>query len=283
MGVRGTTVRPGGARQTARGSRPEAGREGGEAPPASEDVLVARYAETRDRRLRDDIVQACTPLVRRIVSDFVFSGVPTDDLMQVGYIGLLNAIEVFDPGRGVKFATYASHLIRGEIRHYLRDHRDTIRKPRWLVGLNQQIDEAVGRYLSTEGRYPAMDELASELNVEEQDLLELLKTREVLRTISLETDEETGELRVDRDRGRTRGVPATPIPIEDRLTLMGAIEKLNPLQRRVLYYLFFTDLTQMEAAKRIGISQKHVSRVLASALLKLRGLLDGAEDGKGSR
>lgn len=241
-----------------------------------EDALVARYVETRDPALREHIVLACTPLVRRIVSDFIFAGVPTDDLMQVGFIGLLNALELFDAGRGVKFVTYASHLIRGEIRHYLRDHRDTIRKPRWLQKLNHQIEEAAARYISEEGRFPAVDQLASELNVEEEGLLEVLKTREVLRTISLEADEETGELRADRDRVRHKGTGSVTLPLEDRLVLFDAMEKLNALQRRVLYYLFFTDLTQMEAARRIGISQKHVSRVLASSLTKLRALLSPA-------
>lgn len=241
-----------------------------------EDALVARYAETRDPALREQVVLACTPLVRRIVSDFIFAGVPTDDLMQVGFIGLLNALELFDAGRGVKFVTYASHLIRGEIRHYLRDHRDTIRKPRWLQKLNHQIEEASARYISEEGRFPAVEQLASELNVEEEGLMEVLKTREVLRTISLEADEETGELRADRDRTRHKGNGGVPLPLEDRIVLFEAMDKLNTLQRRVLYYLFFTDLTQMEAARRIGISQKHVSRVLASSLTKLRALLSPA-------
>lgn len=252
-----------------RGTVPETERH----PPRDEDVLIERYVETRDPGLQEQIVVACTPLVRRIVSDFIFSGVPTDDLMQVGFIGLLNAIELFDCSRGVKFVTYASHLIRGEIRHYLRDHRDTIRKPRWLQKLNHQIEDAVGRYISEEGRFPGIDQLASELNVEEEGLLEVLKTREVLRTISLEADEETGELRVDRDRLRHKSNGAYHLPLEDKIVLFDAMEKLNPLQRRVLYYLFFTDLTQMEAARRIGISQKHVSRVLASSLSKLRGIL----------
>ena len=113
----------------------------------------------------------------------------------------------------------------------------------------------------------------TELNLEEEGLLEVLKTREVLRTISLEADEETGELRVDRDRTRHKSLASFHLPLEDQIVLSEAMEKLNPLQRRVLYYLFFTDLTQMEAAKRIGISQKHVSRVLASSLGKLRALL----------
>jgi RNA polymerase sigma-B factor len=243
------------------------------------DVLMAGYVESHAPEIREKVVVACTPLVKRIASEFVFSGVPVDDLIQVGYIGLLNSIAAFDPSRGAKFATYASYLVRGEIRHYLRDQRDTIRKPRWLQKLNTQIEDTVGRYVSDTGKFPGLDELSHELNIEEDGLLEILRTREVLRTISLETDDENGDLRVDRDRIKHRSHVSFQLPIEDRLMLVEAMESLNGLQRKVLYYLFYTDLTQMEAAKRIGISQKHVSRVLASALAKLRGLMGAPSPG----
>jgi RNA polymerase sigma-B factor len=251
------------------------------APPQDDaDTLMARYVEAPTPEIRERVVAACTPLVRRIASEFVFSGVPTDDLIQVGYIGLLNAIAAFDPTRGAKFATYASYLIRGEIRHYLRDQRDTIRRPRWLQKINTQIEDAVGKYVSENGRFPGVEDLSQELNIEEEGLLEVLRTREVLRTVSLEGGEEDGgDLRVDRDRIRHRSHVSFQLPIEDRVVLMEAMESLNSLQRKVLYYLFYTDLTQMEAAKRIGISQKHVSRVLASALAKLRGLMGAPSPG----
>ena len=253
------------------------------APPAAPtqdvDALMAEYVETHSPAIRERVVVACTPLVRRISAEFVFSGVTSDDLVQVGYIGLLNAIAAFDPTRGAKFATYASYLVRGEIRHYLRDQRDTIRKPRWLQKLNSQIEQTVGKYVSETGRFPGLDELSQELNIEEEGLLEVLRTREVLRTISLETEDEGGDLRVDRDRIRHRSHISFQLPIEDRVMLIEAMESLNSLQRKVLYYLFYTDLTQMEAAKRIGISQKHVSRVLASALAKLRGFMGAPSPG----
>jgi RNA polymerase sigma-B factor len=240
---------------------------------------MADYVETHDAAIRERVVVACTPLVRRIAGEFVFSGVPSDDLVQVGYIGLLNAISAFDPTRGAKFATYASYLVRGEIRHYLRDQRDTIRKPRWLQKLNSQIEDAVGKHVSETGRFPGLEHLSAELNIEEEGLMEVLRTREVLRTISLETEEEGGDLRVDRERIRHKTHISFQLPIEDRVVLQEAMESLNSLQRKVVYYLFYTDLTQMEAAKRIGISQKHVSRVLASALAKLRGLMDAPSPG----
>jgi RNA polymerase sigma-B factor len=251
------------------------------APVQQEDVdaLMVEYVETHSPAARERVVAACTPLVRRIAGEFVFSGVPSDDLVQVGYVGLLNSIAGFDPGRGAKFATYASYLIRGEIRHYLRDQRDTIRKPRWLHKLSGQIEDAVGRHVSETGRFPGIEQLSNELNIEEDGLLEVLRTREALRTISLETEEDSGDLRVDRDRIRHRTHVSFQLPIEDRVVLMEAMDSLNSLQKKVLYYLFYTDLTQMEAAKRIGISQKHVSRVLASALAKLRGFMSAPTPG----
>ncbi|MDR7484307.1 MAG: sigma-70 family RNA polymerase sigma factor [Armatimonadota bacterium] len=244
------------------------------------DALMAEYVETHAPATRERVVLACTPLVRRIAAEFIFSGVPSDDLVQVGYIGLLNAISAFDPTKGAKFATYASYLIRGEIRHYLRDQRDTIRKPRWLQKLNAQIEQTVGKYVSETGRFPGLEDLSQELNIEEEGLLEILRTREVLRTISLETEDDNGDLRVDRERIRHRSHISFQLPIEDRVMLTEAMESLNSLQKKVLYYLFYTDMTQMEAARRIGISQKHVSRVLASALAKLRGLMGVPSPGR---
>lgn len=239
-------------------------------------IPAAMSAPQRSRHLPEEILTAHTPLVERIVSDFRFSGVQAEDLKQVGYLGLLNAMEHFDPARGVKFTTYAGHLIRGEIQHYLRDHGDTIRKPRWLGKLNQQIEDTVGRYLSQEGRFPRLEELSSALNVSEEGLLEILKQREALRTVSLEAAAEADQTGIDRRRIRHRVYASFHLPIEDRIVLHDAMEKLSLLQRRVLYYLFFADFTQPETAKRIGISQRHVSRLLARSLTRLRALLSGS-------
>lgn len=246
--------------------------------PDAVDRLVAEYGQTQSPAIRERIVVACTPMVRRIAMEFVYAGVSIEDLAQVGFVGLLNAIAAFDHSRGVKFATYATYLIRGEIRHYLRDQRDAIRKPRWLQRLNAQIEEAIGSHLSETGRFPTLEALSEHLNIEEDGILEVLRTREVLRTISLEGDDDV-DLRVHRDRIRHRTHVSFQLPIEDRVVLTEALESLNAMQRKVIYYLFFTDLTQMEAAKRIGVSQKHVSRVLAQALGRLRSMLGAASPG----
>lgn len=242
--------------------------------PDDADALAPQYARTRDPALRERILTAYALLIERTLLDFNYAGVPADDLRQVGYVGLLSALELFDPARGAKFKTYAGHLVRGEIRHYLRDHRDTIRQPRWLRRLNRRIEEAVGRVLSEERRFPSLEDLAVELNIQEEGLRELLKVREAVRTVSLDAGEDEEHLEFNHRRIRHRAYVSFHLPIEDKIVLYQALERLNLLQRRVVYYLFFGGLTQVETAQRMGISQKHVSRILARSLTRLRGLLN---------
>ncbi len=240
-----------------------------------DEALPAEYARGRDPALRERILLAYTPLIERTLLDFQQSGVPSDDLRQVGYLGLLTSLELFDPARGVKFKTYAAYLVRGEMGHYIRDQRDTIRQPRWLRRLTRQVEEAVGRTISAKGRFPTLEELAVQLNIQEDGLRELLKVREVVRTVSLDAGEDEDAPEFNLHRIRHRDYVTFQLPIEDKIVLYQAIERLSHLQRRVVYYLFFRGLTQPETARRIGISQKHVSRLLARSLARLRGLLTG--------
>jgi len=237
------------------------------------DNLVAQYRSDRDPRLRETVVEACTPLIRRIATEFTSNRTLQEDLTQVGYLGLLTAIEGYDPVRGVKFETYARPLIRGEMRHYLRDSKDVVRKPRWLQKANQQIDLTVARALADERRFPTLEELASALNIREEGLLEILRVRETVHPMSLDAETPEDLLEIDRRLIRHRVYESFQLPIEDRIVLWEAIEKLTSMQRRVLYYLFFRDLSQPKTAARLGVSQKHVSRVLASALTRLREFL----------
>lgn len=236
-------------------------------------ALAEQYARTRDPALREQIAVACTSLIRGVASEFLTQGVPQEDLIQVGYLGLLAAIEGFDITRGFKFKTYAVPQIRGRMRHYLRDNRDTIRRPRWLQKTNQRIEQAVGLYLSKNGRFPSLEQLATELNVTEEGLLEILSTREAVRTVPLEASDEDDDTDVRRDLIRHKEYVSFQLPIEDKIVLYEAIEKLTARQREVLYHLFFRDRSQPETATRIGVSQKQVSRVLSSALTRLRAML----------
>ncbi len=236
------------------------------------DVLARRYAATRDPNVQDVLVRRCEALVRGIASGYR-NGSHDDDLAQVGFLGLLNAIEHYDPSRGTPFLPFARHYVRGEIRHYLRDHHSLVRRPRWLERASGLIEQAVGEHLDEHGRYPGVDDLASTLGLAVDAVTEILRTRGVVRTLSLDAADEEGQSTVDLDRTRCRSDDPSTSLAEDRIVLLSALESVNPLQRAVVFYLFFTDLTQAEAAARLGISQKHVSRVLASTLHRLREIL----------
>jgi RNA polymerase sigma-B factor len=244
-------------------------------PPPDAEGLAEEYARTRDPVLRERTVLAHAHLVERGVLDFNGRGVPPEDLRQVGYLGLLTALEFFDPDRGVRFSTYANYLVRGEMRHFLRDHGETIRQPRWLRSLNRRIEEEVGRFVAAEGRFPRIEDLAVALNILEDGLRHLLQVREAARAVPLDAADEDEQPEVSRRRIRHRAYVSFQLPIEDKIVLYQAMERLTLLQRRVLYYLFFRGLTQPETAREIGISQKHVSRLLARSLVRLRGLLSG--------
>jgi len=239
---------------------------------ATPDVLARSYTQTRERATRDALVHCCQGLVRGIASEFRH-GVHDDDLVQVGFLGLLNAIEHYDPARGTPFAVFARPFIRGEIQHYLRDHRELIRRPRWLEARNGQIEDAVSRHLDQHGRYPGLQQLARSLDLDVGSLTRILQTRQVVRTLSLDAADDGGQPLVDLGRAPDAAVESPDDAVENRVVLIEALERLNPLQRTVVFYVFFTDLTQAQTAARLGVSQKHVSRVLASALYRLRLML----------
>lgn len=253
-------------RGTAQPSRPT--------PPDDPDALFRAYRARREPEVHARLTCLYMPLVHQVARRYARSGIPLDDLHQIGYIGLMNAVTHFDPDRSVKFETYARHLIAGEIRHYLRDQGTTVRRPRWLYEMDHRISRAITDLTQRVGRPPTMAEIAGEVNVVEEDVQEVLQARESLRLISLDEEREgdDGAPIAQRDRITTKHVLGS-MPIEDHVLIADAIERLSTLQRKVIYYLFYLDLTQTEAARKLGISQKHVSRVMHAALRRLRETL----------
>lgn len=229
------------------------------------DAAARHYAATGDRGVRDALVLLCEPLVRGVARDYDNPGL-RDDLVQVGFVGLLNAIERFDPARGTPFVRFARPYIRGEISHFLRDHHPMVRRPRWLEQVVGHIDRAADRHLVERGRHPGLRELAAALGLREATITTILQTRQAVRTLSWE----------DTETQPGPSAPAAPPwqpRVEDRTVLVEALRALPPVQRTVVFRIFFMDDTQMETARRLGISQKHVSRVLAAALRRLRHLV----------
>jgi RNA polymerase sigma-B factor len=190
--------------------------------------------------------------------------------VQEGYLGLLNAIDQYDPSRGTPFLAFARHFVRGEITHYLRDHRWVIRHPRWLDRVFGRIGRIVAEYVSERGRYPGLAGLAEALEVDARSAAEILKTGQAVRTLSLDAEDGGREDLARSQRHQEAPPECSP---EDRLVLIDALMMLKPLQRTIVFYMYFANLTQAEVARLMGISQKHVSRVLAGALLRLRQAL----------
>ncbi len=228
-----------------------------------------QYRRTKDVRLYHQLVCQYLPLVRKIARRYVRQSVSLDDLIQVGSIGLMTAVNTFDPGRNVKFETYAYHHVAGEIRHYLRDDADLMRTPRWARKRYGEMKAAAAELQQTLGRSASLAEIAEHMELSEPEL------RDVLRAY--------GATRVERinDEGAAGDAPPQPrqryasfqLPVEDRVMLLQAIERLAEVQRKAVYYLFYLDLTQSETAKLMGISQRHVSRLLAAALKRLAPLV----------
>jgi RNA polymerase sigma-B factor len=226
-----------------------------------------RYRATRDRRLYHDLVVHYLPLAHKIARRYVRAGVALEDLIQIGTIGLMNAVNTFDPERGVKFETYAFHHIAGEIRHFFRDNLEPVRAPRWVRKLHTAFTTAVSSLQQELGRTPTLTEIARRMNMTETAVLEIVRAHNQTRVRSMSDLVEDQEIRQDLILHQ-RSV-SFQLPVEDRLVLLEAMERLAALQRKVVYYLFYQDLTQSEVAKRLGVSQRHVSRLLASALRHL--------------
>jgi RNA polymerase sigma-B factor len=229
----------------------------------------AEYWATRSRELRDGLVVHHMPLVKQIAYAFSRTAGHRDDLQQVGYLGLIKAVERFDPGLGVPFEAYARTVISGEISHYLRDLAPALRVPRWYRTLNRRMHEAHEILVSALKREPTIDELAEEMNVTPAGVREIIRLRDSYNLASL-SDDRAGSPGVQIDAIKSRRYLTFHLPVEDRIALDRAIERLAEVERNLIHLFFYKDLTQTEIAKRLGFSQKHISRLLAQSLKKLK-------------
>ncbi|MFQ5794930.1 MAG: sigma-70 family RNA polymerase sigma factor [Candidatus Bipolaricaulia bacterium] len=242
---------------------------------ATEDLLRKR-SKGADPKLEQIIIERHIGLVKSIAKQFLISGEDYDDLIQAGYIGLLNAIHNFDPDRGVKFITYATHLITGEIRHHIRDRHQLIKIPRCLQRLNKRIAEAQERLFKENGRLPSLDELSDELNVAREGIIEALKTRKSMYYISIDQGcrEDDPKPSVDISKIRSNRRESDQLPIEDRIGIALIVEKqLSDIQQRVIEGLFYEGKTQKEVGEEIGYSQWYVSKLKTKIVNEIRRLL----------
>lgn len=240
--------------------------------------LVLRYLKKPTPDGKDLVMVQYAGLVERIARRF--SGLePFEDLCQVGFIGLLNALGKFDPEAGVRFNTYATYLVAGEIKHYLRDRTQTIRHPAWLQELRHKVNRSIGLLQQTHGRPPTEREIADAIGVSETAVREVFLTQEMLRVGSLDAPP-PGE---DDGAGEAENLDAAAfcpeqLSVEDRLMLENAMKQLRQLERDVLMHFHFDMMNQTEIATKLGISCNYVSHILRQSLSKLRKILSGEEE-----
>jgi len=216
------------------------------------------------------------PLVKNIAYKFKNSGEPLEDLEQLGYIGLINALYLYDQQRKVKFETYASWFITGEIRHYIRDKHQTIRIPHWITELNRKIDEFIVKYKEETKQTPSLKKIAEEFNLTEEGVKEVLKARKVVHVVSIDQGNRNYDYHEQPSLEKIKNdhYKSFRLPIEDLIALELALNKLKNLQRKVINYIFIKDMTQTKTAKKLSISQRQVSRIKNEALKKLKEELE---------
>jgi RNA polymerase sigma-B factor len=233
-------------------------------------------SEARRAEVRDELVALHLPLVEHLARRFRNRGEPFDDLLQVGTIGLIKAVDRFDRSRGVEFSTYATPTIIGEIKRHFRDKGWAIRVPRRLQELRIAISATSAELLQELGRSPTMSELAARMEVSEEELVEGLESANAYTTLSLDAPDssEEGSIRMIDSLGEDDEALEH---VENRETIKPLLAQLDPREKHLLTLRFFRGMTQSQIAQEIGVSQMHVSRLLARTLAKLRESL--AEDG----
>ena len=232
--------------------------------------------DPKRQRVRDELVEMHLALVEYLARRFRNRGEPLDDLVQVATIGLIKSVDRFDLERGVEFSTYATPTIVGEIKRHFRDKGWAIRVPRRLQELKLALAKATSDLSQKNGRAPTVAELATHLGMSEEDILEGLESANAYSAVSLDAPDagDDDSPAVADSLGTT---DESLEGVEYRESLKPLLEKLPPREKKILLLRFFGNMTQSQIAAELGISQMHVSRLLARTLAQLReGLL--AED-----
>jgi len=225
--------------------------------------------EERRSQIRDELVELHLPLVHHLARRYRDRGEPLDDLIQVGTIGLIKAVDRFETERLVEFSTYATPTIIGEIKRHFRDKGWAIRVPRRLQELRITLAKATAELSQSNRRSPTIAELAVHVGVGEDEVLEGLESAGAYSTLSLDAPDQADQ--ESAAVGGSIGIDDAGLKgVEHRESLRPLLSKLPPRERQILVLRFFSELTQSQIAEQVGISQMHVSRLLAKTLIQLR-------------
>jgi RNA polymerase sigma-B factor len=250
--------------------------------PDDERAAVRRrfeeYHRTRDPRLRDALVEEHLRLAVHLARRFDHRGVPLDDLVQVASVGLVHAVERFEPHRGLEFSTFATPTIMGELKRYFRDKSWAVRVPRRIQELHARINALAGDLTQQLGRSPTILELSVAARTSPEEVLEAMEAAQAYRSSSLDSS------------GPDAGVHGAALvgsgeellfQVDDKLLIERLLATLPPREQLMIRMRFYEEMTQSEIAERLDISQMHVSRLLARCLDRFRVML-AAERGGGA-
>jgi RNA polymerase sigma-B factor len=221
------------------------------------------YRATESRTLRNELIEHYTRLAEFLARRFVNRGEPLDDLRQVALVGLLKAVERFDPHRGLQFSSFATPTITGELKRHFRDRGWAVRVPRRVQELHLQLDRTTATLSQELGRPPIPAEIATRAGVTEEDVLEGMEAGGLYRLASID-----GQVDDDSPSPSVRlGEPDEELEaVDDRVLVENLMEALPEREQRIVYLRFYEGLTQSEIAAEVGISQMHVSRLLVKSL-----------------
>jgi RNA polymerase sigma-B factor len=240
---------------------------------AHEEFLLRRYAQTREPALQAELVERFLPLARSLALRYRGGSEPLDDLIQVASLGLVKALEGYDPERGRSFTAYAVPTMLGELRRHFRDRVWNVHLPRGLQERTMEVSDAIQTLSDDLGASPTVAQIAAHLEISEEDVLEAMQADAARRTLSLDLpqgreDEESAPM-VDAIGSPEMGFEA----VESQLAAADA--DLDDRELLVLRLRFGRDLNQYEIGRRLGVSQMQISRIMRRALRKL---LDAVQD-----
>ncbi|MCC2669254.1 MAG: sigma-B/F/G subfamily polymerase sigma-28 factor, polymerase sigma-B factor [Armatimonadetes bacterium] len=241
----------------------------------STETLISRYAQTRDARLRTEIIERHEALVRSVAHKFVRAGVQVEDLVQCGWIALIGAVDRFDPSHQTKFSTYAVHCIVGEIKRYFRDKTWSVKVPRYLQEIAGSLRVTEDRLYRELRREPTVPEMAAALKITEEDLLQAMEVANAYQPIGLDDRHEMGDGNDSMTRGEMIGtIDHDMVNVVEQAPVASAISTLDPRRQRIIRMRFFQGCSQQEVADELGVSQMHVSRLERSALQQLKRAME---------
>ena len=230
--------------------------------------LLRRYHQEGDLEARQQLIEQSMPLVRGLAARYSYRGEPFEDLVQIGAVGLIKAIDRFDVERGIGLAAYAVPNIIGEIKRHFRDVAWSVHVPRGLRELNVRLSRLTEQLTAELGRTPTTLELAKAANVEEERVIEALESGRAYTPLSLSVPTEGSE--TEQDRLEWLAVEDAQYELaEDRALLATGFNALGERERQILRLSFFEGMTQSEIAQEVGLSQMHISRLIRSSLAEI--------------